>query len=47
MKSRKQDPKPEKIDFRSLIAIAAKGPANPNPKFKNEDELWEKDPDRS
>jgi hypothetical protein len=32
-------------DFRSWIGLAAKGPANPNPRFTNEDQLWEKDGD--
>jgi hypothetical protein len=32
-------------DFRSWIGIAAKGPMNPNPRFTNEDQLWEKDGD--
>jgi hypothetical protein len=34
-----------KTDFRSWIGIAAKGPANPNPRFKSEDDLWKKDGD--
>jgi hypothetical protein len=32
-------------DFRSWIGIAAKGPANPNPRFTTEDQLWDKDAD--
>ena len=32
-------------DFRAWIGIAAKGPANPNPRFTTEDQLWEKDVD--
>lgn len=32
-------------DFRALIGIAAKGPMNPNPKFANEDQIWERDAD--
>jgi hypothetical protein len=32
-------------DFQSWIGIAAKGTPNPNPRFTNEDQLWEKDVD--
>jgi hypothetical protein len=32
-----------KTDFRALLGIGLKVPINPNPKFTNEDQLWEKD----
>ena len=34
-----------KTDFRALIGIATKGPMNPNPRFKTEDDLWKEDGD--
>jgi len=30
----------QKFNFESLMGIALKYPANPNPKFKDEDDLW-------
>jgi len=32
-------------DFRSRIGIGTKSPMNPNPRFTNDDQLWEKDVD--
>ena len=32
-------------DFRAWIGAAAKGPANSNPRFTNEDQLWAEDVD--
>lgn len=29
-------------EFRNLLGIGLKAPVNPNPRFKTEDELWEK-----
>ena len=29
-------------EFRHLLGIGLKAPVNPNPRFKTEDELWEK-----
>ena len=34
-----------RMDFRALLGIGLKVPINPNPKFTNEDQLWEKDGD--
>lgn len=28
------------FDFRSWIGLALKGPLNPKPRFRNEDDLW-------
>jgi hypothetical protein len=30
-------------DFRTLIGLAGGVPENPNPRFKSDDDLWEKD----
>ncbi len=30
----------QKFDFDALMGIALKYPANPNPRFKSEDDLW-------
>jgi hypothetical protein len=34
-----------RTDFRLLLGIGNRVPMNPNPKFTNEDQLWEKDVD--
>ena len=36
---------PPSMDFKSLLGIGMRVPMNPNPKFKNEDDLWKKDRD--
>lgn len=36
----KEQKKP--YDFSRLLGCGLKGPLNPNPKFKSDDELWEK-----
>lgn len=32
----------EKIDFKAWIGIARSGAANPRPRFKDDDSLWER-----
>lgn len=37
-------PQEKRVDFSRLLGIALKGPTNPNPRFKNEDDLWKDEP---
>jgi hypothetical protein len=46
-KSKAVQEKASATNFRLWIGVAAKGPMNPNPRFTNEDQLWEKDVDCS
>lgn len=35
------DEPPRKADFSRLLGLGLKGPTNPNPRFPDEDSLWE------
>lgn len=41
-----QEQKSEPYDFSKLLGIGLKAPLNPNPRFKNDDDLWVKDSER-
>ncbi len=32
---------PNRVDFSKLLGLGLKGPTNPNPRFADEDSLWE------
>jgi hypothetical protein len=36
-----QSTSPKRTDWHSLIGIALEGPTNPDPRFPNDDALWE------